>query len=320
MLYQYDGHIYLKTFYKMASGENFYVALQEAALADRRIDKLDQWISGTTMVKMPTTFYMWRLLAGSNGINIFYLSLVLTMLALVAIFYALDSTAGMRAASLGAIFVAPYLYICANWDNILFPDWWAALFGLIGIALYLRKNYIPAAVVVTIAALMREPMGLLIVSGILAGIIVRNYRIWLPFSISLLSFVTLYLVHNHFTKVYVHVAGSGMSTFYHGIQTTAISITTSYLAFPISMIGINMVLPFLAIAAAFYLKDWEDRILVATFLGSFTLFLFIIQPSSYWGQMFMPVVLVFLPLLLKPVYQAIGKYSEAYVEPIASKS
>jgi len=300
--YAYDAYVYLKTYYNMTGGENYYHALPDAVKGDKRVnDPTKEWLLGYITFRLPTVFYLWRIFAGSNGGNIYYLSLMLAVIALVLTFYGINRTAGAGVAGLSALLVAPYLYLGANWVNILFPDWWAALFGLIGVALFFQKQYIGAAAVVTLAALSREPMGVLIAAGLLAGIVTKERKIWLSFGIALISFLALYALHQYLVRTSIVLAsGEGLSTFFVGWNMISVSLATNYLAYPITFLGISTILPFAAIVAAFYQKERVCRIFIASLMVGFVLYLLAARASSYQGQLFMPLVLVSLPFLLRP--------------------
>lgn len=297
--YKYDAYIYLKAFYKVAAGENYYTAIPQAILSDGRMNQLSDMISGYTTIRMPTVFFIWRAFTGGNGGNIFYLSLLLAIVALTFVFYGMRMTSGEGIASLGSMLVAPYLYIGSTWVNILFPDWWAILFGLIAIGLFLQKQYAGAAAIALLSTLSREPMGILIFAGLLAGIAVKERRIWLPFGAAILSFVVLYLAHKHMVTASMPLESAGLAQ-RPGLQITSFLTTSNYLMYPFSLLRLNLIIPFAAIVAAFLQKEWVNRMFIAVFILSFVLYLLVMKATaSYWGQMFMPVVLLSLPFALQ---------------------
>lgn len=297
--YSYDPFIYAKTFHKVTAGEDYYEAMLKAVLADSRIDKLEDWMRGYGTFRLPTVFFIWRIFASYNGENIFYLSLFLTVIALTSIFFGVWSAAGRTIAVLSAISVTPYLYLGAKWTNILFPDWWAMLFGLIAIGFFFRKNYVAAAVIAVIAALSREAMGLLIMAGLIAGIFTKERRVYLAFGTALAIFFSFYGLHVYVAKSHLqHLSGGGFDAFY-GWQTASIFVVTNYLSYPVTFLGLGVVLPFAAIVAAFCQNNYTNRFFLAFILTAFTIYLFAMRTSSYWGQMFMPVVLMTLPFLLQ---------------------
>jgi hypothetical protein len=298
--YAFDAFIYLKTFYKMAKGVDYYHALPEAAIADARVDKVESWLSGYSLFRLPTVFYLWRIFAGNNGSNIFYLSLLLVIGAILLTFYAIRGIAGDIIATFSSVLVAVYLYVGATWLNILFPDWWGALFGFLALSFFFMKKYPFAAGFALLGALSREAMGLLIVAGLLAGIFTKRQEIWSWFGIAFTLFLSIYGIHQYLVRMNITLKGTGLANFYKW-QITSLYVTTNYLNFPLTFLGLqSVVLPFAAIVSIFNHKEWANRIIVFIFLSSFILYLLAMRTSSYWGQMFMPIVLILIPFILQP--------------------
>lgn len=298
--YDYDHLIYLKTYYLMGQGQGYYPALVDAALKDKRINSLQQWLHGPLFIRQPTVFYIWRMLAPQAS-YIFYWSLALAVLAVWLLRFGLEKLAGGRIAVISIALLLPYLIIGSTWANILLSDWWASLLVLGAFGLIFRGRYLPAAVLALLAALIRETTALLILSALVGGLIARDRRVIWPFTGAALLFAPLFLIHysTAYSILAGKVPGAGLPALYSGVHFVALRDAASFLIFPYGYGRIpGLVFLALGLLGAISAPDKVSRTTITMYLSGFMAYMLFMNTSSYWGQKIVMPALIAIPLTL----------------------
>lgn len=324
--YAFDGVVYLKTFYNMVHGQDYYTALVSAAAGDTRViadtktgikdgKSYGGWLWGPSAMRRPTIFYVWKYLApGGTGGGIVYLAVMLSTLALAVIWWGLTPFLSYRAAFV-PIFVMPYVLLMTLGLNIFFPDYWAALIAACALALLMRRQWIAGAATLLFVALVRETLGpsLAVLAALLVLVWLRNGRgrEWLVRAGAFAGAAALWFgfekVHEAIGARFMAVPYKSSFTFLWEIiqgwsLTQKVTGATQYLVFPYGFYAIPGMVSFLLAPFGFrsVLASRKDVQLVVTGYALFWIvFLFVVgASSSYWGQALMLPSLVGVACLL----------------------
>jgi hypothetical protein len=161
--YAFDGSVYIKTYYNMVHGQDYYTAILNAAAGDSRLikekairnGKFYSWFNSPGFVRIPITFYLWKYAAPNGAGGVVYLAALLSAAALAAVYWGASARIGPRALVV-ALFVFPYLLFTSLSFNIFFNDYWAGLAVLASASLLLRREWVAALVLACLAAICRD--------------------------------------------------------------------------------------------------------------------------------------------------------------------
>ena len=324
--YAFDPVVYLKTYYNMVHGQDYYTALVSAAAGDTRViadtktgikdgKSYGGWLWGPSAMRRPTIFYAWKYLApGGTGGGVVYLAVIFSALALAVIWWGLVPYLSYRAAFV-PIFAMPYVLLMTLGLNIFFPDYWAALIAACALALLMRRQWIAGAATLLFAAAVRETLGpsLAVLAALLVLVWLRSGRgrEWLVRAGAFAAAAALWF---GFEKVHETIGARFMAVPYKSSfaflweiirgwsLTQKVTGATQYLVFPYGLYAIPGMVTFLLAPVGFraVLGSRKDVQLVITGYAVFWIvFLFIVgATSSYWGQALMLPSLVGVACLL----------------------
>jgi hypothetical protein len=320
--YAYDGYIGLRAYYEMGKGQAYYPAMVRAAAGDARLikdnavvdGKFRSWAFSPSFIKMPYTFYLWRLVAPGGGGGIFSFSVFVCGAILALSYWALSAYLDERAV-LVPIVLFPVLLLGTVWANMTMTEWWAGLAGLIALLLMARRQLVAAAVVALAAALFREVMAielvLFLVVAVWAWARGRGTgwrRAALVNAALLVVFFAAYALHYRSGIPYIAAADSGVTPLTM-LQNSAVRpldakflAPASYMMFSYGYFvlpGWTLLIAGLTGLAWTLRTDREAMLVCAGFVAFWLAFSFTIgATSSYWGQFYMPFAMVGTAALL----------------------
>jgi hypothetical protein len=311
--YRFDAAIYMNAYFNLLDGMPYYEGFVKAAAGDGRLvaerdvrnGRFYGWAYSAAFIRMPWTFYIWRVLAPTGGL--FYVSMALCVMGLFAVFWGLYPTLSVRAALVPPI-LFPLLMTCTGWLNMFFPDWWAGLAILFSVMFQIRKRYLLAATFAVLAGVFRDVtliwLAILTVHALYrAARGDRDWRLRAGVHVALMvGFFALYFAHLRAGAPYVATQPTSLTVW----DRLAISASytlgqrfftpASYMMNPYgSAIGRHASLMFAQLLGWWLVLRGNVAALVPVL--AFALFwivftLTIGAPSSYWGQMYTPVAVV----------------------------
>lgn len=308
--YSSDERMYLKTFYLMEKGEGFYQAFNQAneGVTGGRIMKSDVFTW-----RWPTLFYLWKLVS-NQGQTILYAYWFLALSALSSGFLLLLKFTKPVYALFGPLLLAPYLIDNFSYPtSFLFTEWWGWFFLMFGLTLFIYQKKKAAWVWLGLAILTRELILVPIFALGLVALWQRKDRLYFT-SLMLLFFGAFYLHQLQVSALF-------------SLDKGALSLTTSSFLSRLSGFNKLALLKMMAFSTrqypgVLYHSNWW---LVILALGSFIInvwknlkdkdrfyllapgwFGLIILPcltsnpyNDYWGIVFMPFLILTIPLLTK---------------------
>lgn len=203
--YATDEALYLRTSALMRGGVGYYAAVEDA------FDGLDMPVKppgGAINRRLPTLFWLWGALPGSQGANLVALALLAGTLATVSAWEFARRCAGPAAGVVAAALTAMFYAEIASTTRALHTEPYAAACALAAMALF-AAAYDPrmvrrmrwlwaAAAMALLGALFRELQVVVLVGGLAGSLVAsrrEDTRDWMPWSVGLGVFAAAYLAH-----------------------------------------------------------------------------------------------------------------------------
>lgn len=301
-VYNNDQGAFLKTYYYLEHGTNYYEAFKSSMTGKFTNPPLPQDIWSW---RIPTIFVIWQIFPGDSSLNIFVLYLIMSSLVVYTAFLIGKRYLDFPISILPAYIVIPYLHFGARDLTFLLTEWWGVFTFMIAIYFLVTKRIFFSIIFLSLTVLIRElfilPIGLMFLFTLF-----KYKRVLSVFVIPLVSFIALFSFHLMWTSKYIDAVGSIyspriVSDGFFFIQQTLTFASGEYLLFRYR--------PFLfflltAIIGCWYVygkfSKGEAIILVMAFLSFPIFFLkFGSTPyNDYWGIFYMPFVLILAPLSL----------------------
>ncbi len=306
-VYRSDEMIFLKTFYLMQKGKNYYQAFLNAVQMDARGIHLT---SDSSLWRMPTIFYIWLYL-GRNSIGIGRLFMICSALSLVAV-YTIMARLAPRLALLSPIILMPYFFDAYYYaTSMLFSEWWGWFFFIFGLSFYLHKKHFGAIVFFVLATLTRELFILPMAIVCCLAVFFRKDRFFFlsVFGFFLIFYTLHILAVNH--QDVPKYSGSIFSRL-HAFDSLTFhrQIAFSMRQYPFLELSLPLAVVLLASTGIIYqiIRKLNKKQALWNFLVVFvSLIPVFIMPfissidHDYWGIAVMPTVIVMAPLSLLPV-------------------
>jgi len=317
--YSFDAAIYMNVYFNLLDGMPYYEGFVKAAAGDSRLiaeksvrdGQFYGWVYSPSFVRMPWTFYLWRLLAPHG--HLWYTSLLLCVIALYAVWWGLYPVLSVRAALIPPV-LFPLLMMCTAWLNMFFPDWWAGLAILFSVMFQIRKRYVLAGVLALLAGVFRD-VALIWLVLLLLHALARSWkggaqwrRLTALYALFLAGFFALYFFHLRAAAPFVapqpgaigiggRLAVSAANTFAQRFFVPASYMMVAYG----TALGARALFVFAQLPGWWLVLRRDREALWPVF--SFALFWMVFTAtvgatSSYWGQIYTPVAVVGAAALL----------------------
>jgi hypothetical protein len=294
--YTHDMGLYLKTYYLM--NNNDYYKAHLMAFQNHAYFGVAGDVWGW---RMPTTFYLWRVIPGNNGVNIYYLFIILASLALITT-YSMGLKVLSKKGSDGTYLILipvyllySYLHFPAYDWTLLQIEWWAALFAIFALWSFLNKYRSLSISFFSLAVIMREQLLIPIFLIALLGLVVdRKY--WWKYFIPVGVFIAFLMLHS---GQVASVLGSSLNSGSFSLRLNGgLKLLHSTFAFGTWEYYFYQLRPFLVlfllnIVSLLYRRKWSDFVFLAFF--SLPLAYLVIGTSwenVVWGVLYVPVVLI----------------------------
>lgn len=300
--YTTDMRAFLKTYYLMKSGTNFYDAFPKG---------MSGWIGPNFKTDLggwrePLPFYLWTLLPG-NGELIYYLALLFIMTSILASYTIARKFLSSEKSLLVPFLLVPYFFLPLSDLTILQMEWWGLWFLLIGQAFYFHDKSLLAGTFFALSLASREIFLIPILSLLACSILLRRLKKNLPVFVPLLVFAAFYLF-SYLPKLSMHQTSLlRLASFgdWHVLNVTfaysswnyllgtyrpfliLFVVTTGILVFQVSKRRFYPALYFLVL----YLPMFIFTLAVAL-RGGLTTW------HDYWGIYFVPLLIIVSPIVL----------------------
>lgn len=299
--YRSDEISYLKTFYLMEKGQNYYTAHQQARAdligAGNLKKDIFTW-------RLPTIFYFWKILA-NNGDGIFVIFIFLLLNFLMSIFYLIKNFSNKLGGLVSVLLILPYVFDLLSYKTaFLFIEIWAVIFLIIGLSLISSKRYIESTILFTMAVSTRELMVIPLLICLIIAFAKKEVKY--PFIISLFFFVMI--MGFHYLKIQnmqLPSASGSLFSRFHGFSLTNLQQMSSFLMRRYVLFGYKthyLIILLGLIALLVNLKLNKSKFYLY-FFGSVSSLLILlpvisVKENNYWGILFIPLIIISIPLIL----------------------
>lgn len=300
--YNNDPGILFKTYLLMEQDTDYYDAFKTAQLGRFGLQTVSGDIWGW---RMPTIFYIWKLVPGNGGLSIYFLYLVLASILLFAAFKIGQRYLDFPISILPSYLIFPYLHFGARDQMFLETEWWSMFLFIAGLYFLISRKLFIATVFLSLTVLVREvyilPIGLL-----LSFAIFKNKRLAPVFLIAIGAFLIFFLYHVYRVNFYIDAWGTLFSprTIENGlffVQQTLAFASWEYLFFNLRPFTFFLAA---AIAGCWFLikkgREEEGIIWLLAFLPFPVSFLRFgsVPYNDYWGLIYVPLAIILAPIVL----------------------
>jgi hypothetical protein len=340
--YKSDAQLYMKTFYLMQQGLDYYPAVEKACENDGRLAASGAAKNGKfygfwpkpSYFRQPLPFYLWKNMGSSADWVVRY-SVVLGALALAALYAGFSRSLSSRALLIPYL-LYPWVLAHAATINVFLPDWWAALFTIFAIALIAADVPLAAAVVALIASLMRFialPLLAVIEFTALVLLLRRSGRTHMVIvaavgALSFVGFALLWMRHMAAATPFIDPQTLATTSTSGIIDSTSARPFAERVLSPAAYLmyayGFGLIWPALLFPAALFgyliglSKSRFAQVALTLFVVGWGAFSVAVGPtSSYWGQLYTGSLVIGTAVMLATLDQAPQVVVEAYKASVA---
>lgn len=293
-----DEMLYLKVFYLVKAGKNYYKALPVAFRNDSRQNKLTK---DPFMWRLPTVYYFWRLFA-SNGTQIAILFWLFAFLSFSSVFFILKKFIPWQVAVFGPFLVSFYFKDVFNYStSFLFHEWWGWFFLIFALTCFVYKKLSIAILFFALSTLTRELFIIPIGVSFVYSLLIKKNR--LVFFIPVIVFVIFYIIHIGNIKNSLLPDSLSFSHYLKFNKIAFLNMTAfSMREFPFINFRSNLFLIATSFISTFFIvfrirKENINYLLLSLWILLLVLPFAAQSFNNYWGITFMPTLIGFSPLI-----------------------
>lgn len=302
--YHSDELSFLKTFYLMEHGKDYYTSFK---LARENLAGEIELNADTFTWRSPTIYLIWSLFL-NNGVQIFITFVFLSLVSLGCSFLIIrkisNAKIGIVSASLLALYFIDTLFYKTAF---LFTEWWGVLFIIFAFTALVYKHNVLTTILLTLAVLTREILVIPVLMLLILEIILRR-KVFLIYLIPVIAFGIFYLFHVYFiTNLLNKPSNFTLLERFHNFEwpnlqrmisfsmrrLVIFNLKTHYLIFILGIISPIVYLLFEYRHKKEVLALW---MFILIQVGLFPLIS--VYENDYWGIMFMPLIIILAPIFL----------------------
>lgn len=302
--YRNDELSFLKTFYLMEQGSDYYTSFK---LSRENLAGEIKLGTDTFTWRSPIIFLVWSMLL-DNGDRIFTLFIFLSLLVLACIFLIVKKIAGLKIAVVSTGLLSLYFLDTIFYKTaFLFTEWWGMLFIIFAFTALIYKYNSAATLLFTLAVLIREIFILPVLVLFAVEVFFRRKTYWI-YLVPIIIFIIFYLLHSYFiTSLLNKTSDFTLLERLHSFEWVNLqrmlsfsmrrlvifNLKTHYLIF---ILGIISPLIYLL----FGYKSKKEVLALFVFILTFVALLSLtsVYENDYWGIMFMPLIIILAPIFL----------------------
>lgn len=305
--YGFDAFIFLKTFYLMKRGNNYYQSFRTAIVQDLRISEKPTSVQN---YRLPTLFWLWRYLLPEDGAYILYLFWLLSALSIICSYFFAKKLVGSSLSLVAPAMLSSYLAFGATTWWFLMAEYWGVFFAIFALTCYIYDLEIPSIVFATLAVLIRELFLFLPIAMLIGAIYSRDKKKIALWACPILIFSAVYIMHYLTLRPYLKSAPLNVQTWLHGGLGYVISTTQFGMDLFTQNLILRIAVPTAGFVGALLIPEVDKKISIFCCIALPVLgFLFFGsgQWGNYWGIIYVPIVLICTPLLALAYKMLVGK-------------
>src|SRR3972149_6082005 len=308
-LYFTDHLDFLRVYYLIGQGFDYYPALVKAYIEDGRGDAIPKT---SWYWRLPTYAYFWNLLPGRTGISIYFAFLFFSTLMLIFTYKIARIFLPSNLAILSPYLILPYFHFAARDLAHLEMEWWGVTFLTGGIYFILKSKYLLSFASLSLAVFFKETFMIHVATIGLLSFLNKSKKVFyttILISVSLGFYLILHFLNvNKFTNQ--GIAGLTPTDHPTGLfflQQTLSYGSWEYLFFWLRPFSLLLFLSLICTAYLLYRKrlNFALGILITpVFVFAISLIKIGSVPfNDYWGAAFVPLILITTPIVLFKVIE-----------------
>lgn len=305
-----DTQDFLKTFYIMKQGTDYYHAFSSALV---NCGGFQQAPKDSTSWRLPTSFYLWKLFS-QNGQQIRMTFYMFSLMAMLCSYLLMKKVTNYKIALLAPYLIIPYFIFTMSGDSFMFTEWWGLFFLIFGLtAIFYEKRNLSLGLLI-ISVLCRELFIVPALAILIVDFLKHRKILHLIIFLSIVAFFWTFHLKN-ISNTIGQVNFSPQSRIHNFDKTALLSaLAFSTKTYKFVFLRIGTLLPAITIIGLirfFFLAKNEDKkyayfglssffvlILLAPFIVTRAMYEGVFQYADYWGIIFVPMAIIFSPLIL----------------------
>jgi hypothetical protein len=294
-----DERTYLKIFYLMKKGLNYYQANYLAFQANLETEAT-VWTKDVWGWRLPFVFYFWKTLA-KNGGEIMLLFCLFSLIFLFCAYLLAKKFVPKKLALFAPGILFPYFLNALISGSFLFISWWALFFFTFGLTFFFYRRHRWATIFFTLAVISRELFLIPLGSMFLIALIYKKNKS--VFSLPLIIFLFVIAFHYHQVSQFVSLENpwgiqKRFMLFNKGLLLSSLAFSTNnYLFVSLRPSLIWIIFSLLGLGYLVFKTNRQNNALIAlsSFLPFFLSLPFIGQTvwQDYWGIIYVPLAGIF---------------------------
>ena len=292
--YRTDMDDFLKTYYLMKNGRDYYSAFKQAVIQNAFkttvSNNLWSW-------RLPTIFYIWQLFP--SAIFLYAGFLLLCSFALLTSLFIGQELLPSKYNYLGILapyLLYSYLHFAARDSTLLQTEWWGMFCLLFGMFFWFKKNFSLAVLFITLTVLVRE---LFIVPLLIMTIIAfKQKQNWRALAVPGIILVLFMLLHFFWVARQIPITPSLFVLRTHTFNKQIILPTLAFASWEYIWNRLRIFIIFfgLGLVGILFKRKQAGWLWLSFFIFPLS-FLFIGSSvyNDYWGILYMPFVILAVP-------------------------
>lgn len=285
---------FLRIFYQVEKGNNYYYSLQKTHIEDVRADTVPNDLFSW---RLPTHAYLWNIIPLKGGTSIYLAFIILSVLLLFEAYKISSLFIKPVEATLSSYMLLPYLSFASTSIEFLQTDWWALFFFVPGYYFHLKNNRILASLLFFSSIATREIFAIPLIVLIIVEILVKKKTavVHLILPLILLSILVAY----HYTQV-SQFTPLTIVTRGHEISTYILHKTLSYGSVKYLLVDYKPFTILVVVVTLITIVKRSPLFLTAPTLVPAALMLKFgaSEHTDYWSILYIPLLLIIIPIVI----------------------
>ncbi len=297
--YRTDMDDFLKTFYRMKQGGDYYssykYSIEQNPFKGLVSTNLWSW-------RLPTLFLIWTWFTGKTGLFIYYLFLLNCIGVLFCSYKLIEKLLHPKVqhfAILAPYLLFPYLHFANRDTTLLQSEWWGMFFYIYGVCFLIIKKRKISLLCFVLAILSRELFISPLALSLMYSLFSDRKNIF-TFCVPIFIYVIALIFHAHFVSITVGFNSNFLTPRIHEYNKSILLATLAfgsweYAFYRLRVLAIlsffGTLAGFVNIRKAFVLFSYSFFMLEILLIGTSVY-------NDYWGAVYVPFLLITVPLLM----------------------
>lgn len=308
--YNNDPSVFLKTFFLMKEGTNYYDAFKISISSRFSIQTYPGDVWGW---RTPTLFSIWSLLPGKTGLSLYVLFLALSSSVVFVSYRLLRKYLPSHFAILSPYLIFPYIHYAVRDQMFLETEWWGLYMFIFGLFFLIKRKFFFAAAFFSMSVLFRE-LYMLPITFMVIYSIFKQRKLTFTFLIPIISFILIYVYHLFRLREYINIWETLLVPKTVSDPSSLIHQTLAFASWEYLFAKLRpflFLLPVAFFGCVILLKKVKEAVYLILSFALFPIFFLkfgITLYHDYWGILYIPIAIILSPLILLYQKKVLTKY------------